>query len=109
MRLVAMRRLVGSTLYGPHFGPNTHGRQIIHKCLTKASEGNIDRTVPSLKAVGIAGLGEELFGFLGIVWVGLQYQDPVELARDNAPCRDRVPERFRLVDCLPVDGVVCRQ
>ena len=109
MRPVAMRRLVGSTLHGPHFGPNTHGRQIIHKCLTKAREGDIDRTVPGLKAVGIAGLGEELFGFLGIVWVGLQYQGPVELARDNAPCWDRVPERLRLVDCLPVDGVVCRQ
>src|SRR5215468_3127557 len=60
VRLLAMRRLIGSTLHGPHYRANPHRRQVVHQCLTEASEGDIDRTVPGLEAVGEAGLSEEL-------------------------------------------------
>ena len=51
----------------------------------------IDRTVPGLEAVDVSGLGEELPDFLGIVWVRLQRQGTVELARDNVPRQGRIP------------------
>ena len=77
---------VGHTLHGPHFGPNAHRHQVVHQCLTRAREGDIDYRVPGLEAVGIAGLGEELPGFLGIVRVRLQCQGPVELyAAQSSP------------------------
>jgi hypothetical protein len=36
--------------------PNAHSRQVVHQGLTKAREGNIDRTVPSIETSRIAGL-----------------------------------------------------
>src|SRR6266540_372717 len=54
VRLLAMGRLVGSTFYGPHPGPNTHGGQVVYNPLTEAREGDIDRTIPSIEAVGVS-------------------------------------------------------
>src|SRR6266851_8707314 len=109
VRAIVMRRLVGGAVEGAHLGPDADRHEVVHNRLPEASEDVIDREVPSLEAAGVAGLGEELPGLLGIVWIGLQRQRAVELARDDVSCWDRVPERLRLVDRSPIDGVVRRE
>jgi hypothetical protein len=78
-----MGGLVGRTLHGTHGRPDAHGAEVVHQRLRNARQTLIDGTVPGLKAVGVASLGEELLGFLGIVRIGFQDQSPLDLPRDN--------------------------
>src|SRR5437870_11063866 len=55
VRLLAMRRLIGSTLHGPHCCTNARSRQVVHQRLTEAREADVDRTVAGVQAMRIAG------------------------------------------------------
>ena len=57
----------GRPLQRPHARPNTDGLQGIQHRLTHRKKGRNGGELPSIKTIGIAGLGHELLGFLKIV------------------------------------------
>ena len=66
--------------------------------------GREGRELAGVEAVGVAGLGEELAGALGIVRRRVDRQGEVEVARHDAAGGPRQAERLGLVERLAVDG-----
>src|SRR5262249_61939940 len=57
----------GCALQRTHAHPNANGLQGVQHGLTNRKKGGNGGELPSIETIGIAGLGEELLGFLEIV------------------------------------------
>jgi len=87
-------------------GPDAGGLEVVDRRLRHVDERRVDKVVAGVEAVRVAGLGQELPGAGGIVRVARGLPVEVEARGDDARRHLRVAEVLRLVDRLPVDGMV---
>ena len=82
---VAQAEIEGRPLHRGHFKPDPDRAEIVNDRLP---HGEIRRELvqfPSVKAVGIAGLSQQLFRLGWIVGIRLEGQRELEVARHDAP------------------------
>src|SRR5207245_6850083 len=90
-------------LHCAYAGVDPDALEIAADGLGQRRVGRERREVTRVEAVGIARLGQELLGALGIERRRLDLQREVELRRDESSGGLAVPEHLRLVDPVAVD------
>ena len=107
--LVAESLEEGRALERPDLRPDAGGLEVVDRRLRHVDERRVDEVVAGVEAVRVPGLGQEPSGAGGIIRVTRRLPVEVEARGDDARRDPRVAQIFRLVDRLPVDGVVRRQ
>src|SRR5215470_16181806 len=93
-------------LHGAQAHPNPHGIEVIDHCFRDRRKPRVGCEVARIKAITIAGLGQELLGFLRIVGERFGLQGEVHHPWDNDSSRWTEPEARCLVDRLSIEGVI---
>src|SRR5215510_309954 len=106
---VAPGREKCGALHGAQAHPNTHGIEVIDHCFCDRRKPRVGCEVASIKAIAIAGLSQELLGFLRIVGKRFGWQGEVHDSWHNDSGRRTEPQARCLIDRLPIEGVIDSQ
>src|SRR5215831_14781978 len=93
-------------LHGAQAHPKAHGIQVIDYRFRDRRKPRVGCEITSIKAIAIAGLSQELLGFLRIVGDRFGLQSEVHHPWDDDPGRWTEPEARCLIDRLPIEGVI---
>ena len=107
--LLAVVRDERHPLEGTELRANARGLEIVDDRLTEVGVGSITVVVARVEAVGVARLREEPLRARQIVGMNGRRPEKLEGGRDDAAGDLGEPQRLRLVDGRPVDGMVGSQ